>query len=346
MNLLHSVQIHTEHFNKEISVYCDDVTAFEDKIDVLVTSAFGYSYAPTPRTVFNALYQKGIKVDELASRPEIDLRHFCNVWLSKKLPYNPTNIKRIGCVEFITKHYEPDEDSEKEQNILNSIQAFFKMLEIASVYNIDISTVALPLLGSGVQQVSEDLIITPLLNECVSFLKRNPSVKRILFIEKNPEKAQQIADNLKKSLRFIKKEKIVEPIVKKQKGLAFISYSSADKNIADNLCFKLESKGIKVWYAPRDVKGPYAEAITKAIEASSRFIVILSKNSIKSEHVLNEIDLAFQKLPNNIEFHPLRIDNAMFTPAFKYYLSRQHWLDATSPPLEERLNEFVRSLTE
>ena len=52
---------------------------------------------------------------------------------------------------------------------------------------------------------------------CVSFLKRNPSVKRILFIEKNPEKAQQIADNLKKSLRFIKmdihKEKHTEKSV-------------------------------------------------------------------------------------------------------------------------------------
>jgi hypothetical protein len=45
-----------------------------------------------------------------------------------------------------------------------------------------------------------------------------------------------------------------------------------------------------------------------------------------------------------MKFKPLRIDDAIFTPSFKYYLSRQHWMDATVPPLEERLNEFVKEL--
>lgn len=63
-----------------------------------------------------------------------------------------------------------------------------------------------------------------------------------------------------------------------------------------------------------------------------------------SEHVLNEIDLAFQNLSKGIKFKPLRIHNAMFTQDYKYYLSRQHWMDASVPPLEERLNEFVADL--
>ena len=41
--------------------------------------------------------------------------------------------------------------------------------------------------------------------------------------------------------------------------------------IADNLCFKLESNGIKVWYAPRDVVGAYAESIVKAIDSATYF---------------------------------------------------------------------------
>ena len=125
---------------------------------------------------------------------------------------------------------------------------------------------------------------------------------------------------------------------------AFISYSSHDKNIADNLCSKLERNGIKVWYAPRDVIGAYAESIVRAIDNSSLFIVILSRNSMTSQHVLNEIDLAFQNIPEKIKIKPLRIDDSMFTPSFKYYLSRQHWMDAKDPPLEDRLNEFVESL--
>lgn len=127
---------------------------------------------------------------------------------------------------------------------------------------------------------------------------------------------------------------------------AFISYSSKDKNIADNLCAKLEQNGVRVWYAPRDVSGPYAQSIVQAIDAATHFIVILSQHSLVSEHVLNEIDLAFQNLPEHITFSPLRHDDAVFTPSFKYYLSRQHWMDATVPPLENRLNEFVRELVQ
>ena len=132
----------------------------------------------------------------------------------------------------------------------------------------------------------------------------------------------------------------------KPKASAFISYSSQDKNIADNLCAKLEQNGVAVWYAPRDVHGPYANAIVHAIEKCTHFVVILSQNSMASEHVLNEIDLAFQSLPNNIKFKPLRVDDSLFSASLKYYLSRQHWMDATVPPLENRLCEFVEELLE
>ena len=91
-----------------------------------------------------------------------------------------------------------------------------------------------------------------------------------------------------------------------QKPLAFISYSSADKNIADNLCSKLEQNGVCVWYAPRNIDtADYASAIVKAITNCTHFIVIISHNSLQSQHVLNEIDLAFQELRRKIRFYPL-----------------------------------------
>ena len=72
--------------------------------------------------------------------------------------------------------------------------------------------------------------------------------------------------------------------------------------------------------------------------------VILSKNSLQSNHVLNEIDLAFQEIGRAIHFCPLKIDEEELGPAFRYYLSRQHWMDAHVPPLEKRLDEFVKSI--
>ncbi|MBQ1475169.1 MAG: toll/interleukin-1 receptor domain-containing protein [Ruminococcus sp.] len=127
-----------------------------------------------------------------------------------------------------------------------------------------------------------------------------------------------------------------------QKPLAFISYSSADKNIADNLCSKLEQNGVRVWYAPRNIDtADYASAIVKAITNCTHFIVIISHNSLQSQHVLNEIDLAFQELRRKILFYPLKLDSEEMGPAFRYYLSRQHWMDASCPPLEAQLDQFV-----
>lgn len=345
MGKLYSTQIDTATGIKEIAAYYGDVTCFEKSIDILTTSAFKGSYAPTPRTVFKALHDCGISVRGLALSPFIDLRKSNNIWLSQELSKNASGISRIGCIE-LSSYKSAHTSFTDEHSLLCSIRSYFYMLDLASVNGIKMETVALPLLGSGSQGISPELLLIPLINECIDFLKRNQSVKNIYFIEKNPDKAMLIAESLKKSYRFSEKVNTEQESNSESQATAFISYSSKDKNIADNLCAKLERRRIKVWYAPRNVDGPYAESIVQAIDSSDYFIVILSENSIQSQHVLSEVDLAFQNLPNKIKFKPLKIDSAMFTPSFKYYLSRQHWMDAIDPPLEERLSEFVNDLVE
>ena len=339
MAKLYSVAVHTDHGSKEIAVFHDSVTAFDEPIDILTTSAHIGSYFPTPGTVFHALDNCGISVSALAQYPAIDLRKLCSVWLSEQVP---GNIRRIGCIELLGNTVFGISAVDAEQSMITSIRAYFSMLDTASLYDVKMDTVAVPLLGSGCQDISPRLLLIPLINECIAFLKRNVHVKRLYFIEKNEWKAELIAESLRASYRFL--ERPDAAATAQRPRCAFISYASGDKNIADNLCSKLERNGVRVWYAPRDVQGPYAEAITEAIDRATHFVVILSRNSIASEHVLNEVDLAFQNLPANICFMPLRIDDATFSPSLKYYLSRQHWLDATLPPLEERLNEFVQEL--
>lgn len=91
----------------------------------------------------------------------------------------------------------------------------------------------------------------------------------------------------------------------------FVSYSSADKTKVVSLVESLESMGAKCWYAPRNVEGRYAKAICDAIENSKVFLLCLSKNSAKSEHVLNEIEMAYshKKFSNgDIIIEPVCID--------------------------------------
>lgn len=92
----------------------------------------------------------------------------------------------------------------------------------------------------------------------------------------------------------------------------FVSYSSADKEKVEALVSSLESMGAKCFYAPRDVIGRYARAVCDAIENSKVFLLCLSNESAKSEHVLNEIEMAYshKKYSNgDIVIQPVCIDS-------------------------------------
>jgi hypothetical protein len=123
----------------------------------------------------------------------------------------------------------------------------------------------------------------------------------------------------------------------------FISYSSKNKVIADAVCARLEENKIRVWFAPRDVPPgkDYASVIIQAIDQCKIFILIWSEESNKSNHILNEINHAFN---HNITVIPFRIDNVVPTESLEYYIGRTHWLDAITPPLEQHLSKLSDSV--
>ena len=75
----------------------------------------------------------------------------------------------------------------------------------------------------------------------------------------------------------------------------FISYASKNKQLADALCHTLEQHRISCWSAPRDVLPgePYAREIIRGIRDCQIIVLIYTNDSNASEHVLNEIDKAF-----------------------------------------------------
>lgn len=116
----------------------------------------------------------------------------------------------------------------------------------------------------------------------------------------------------------------------------FISYSNKDKTIADAVCAKLEEGKIRAWIAPRDVPpgSNFAKSIIGAINTCNIFILIWSANTNNSEHILNEINQAFDHGNTII---PFRIQDIQPTDEMRYYFGRTHWLDAINPPLEKHI---------
>lgn len=125
----------------------------------------------------------------------------------------------------------------------------------------------------------------------------------------------------------------------------FISYEHESKSIADNICSVLESRGIRCWYAPRDVYGDYATSIVEAIEKCKVFVLILNHNSSESPHVLNEVEMAYKRILNGeITIIPFKVDEGVLSKAMEYYVKRLHWIDAVSESLEMSINHLYDQL--
>ena len=124
----------------------------------------------------------------------------------------------------------------------------------------------------------------------------------------------------------------------------FISYhTNSSSEQVKNICAVLESRGISCWYAPRNVKGEFASSIIEAIRNCRVFLIILNSNSNVSEHVLNELNYAFDRLSKheNIELLPFRVDDSDLSDSVQYYLGRMHVMDGSLPPEMLRIQELA-----
>ena len=123
----------------------------------------------------------------------------------------------------------------------------------------------------------------------------------------------------------------------------FISYASPDRGVADAVCGALEGGGLICWVAPRDVVPGefYADSIVRAIDATKVIVLVLSKNSADSPHVLREVERGSSKRHPVVSF---RIDLAPLPSALEYFLNTSHWLDASASGVDGALPKVVAAV--
>ncbi len=92
--------------------------------------------------------------------------------------------------------------------------------------------------------------------------------------------------------------------IQSDKRHIFISYSRKDKDFATELSEKLKEAGNLVWFDTSDIKpgDPWKERIVSAMENSTCVCFCISDDSIKSQYVKFELELACE---NNIRIVPL-----------------------------------------
>jgi uncharacterized protein YjbI with pentapeptide repeats len=95
----------------------------------------------------------------------------------------------------------------------------------------------------------------------------------------------------------------------------FISYSSKDQEFTERLHADLQSKGVRCWFAPEDLKigDKLRASFDEAIRIHDKLMVVLSESSVKSSWVEKEVETAFEQehQQNRTVLFPIRLDEVV-----------------------------------
>jgi hypothetical protein len=95
----------------------------------------------------------------------------------------------------------------------------------------------------------------------------------------------------------------------------FISYSSQDQSFAERLYADLQSKGVRCWFAPEDLKigDKFWHRIDESIRLYDKLLVVLSEHSVQSDWVEIEVTTAMEKEHHQQKevLFPVRLDEAV-----------------------------------
>ncbi len=119
----------------------------------------------------------------------------------------------------------------------------------------------------------------------------------------------------------------------------FISYSSADRPLADTVCAGLEARGLRCWIAPRDIlPGSDWGAAIDAISGARVMVLIFSAHANASRQIKREVERA---VASGVSIVTLRTDDIPNANTLEHAVGPEH---ASVEPQIERLADAIRTL--
>ena len=197
MKLLSQINIERSPQTAVIQLLQGDLSAIptEHVTDILVMSAFPGDYIALKGSLIYALNEKGLSVKALALKKGTDLRSQLHCWFSKPLSWadqQKFNFKKILCFEPGEKIKEP----------LESVSDIFRCINTFA-FDEENNVLAMPIIGTGYQQVPIEKMLPALLQACRFWLKNGLPLRCIKLVVHSNEKAKQalnIFNEFEKSL--------------------------------------------------------------------------------------------------------------------------------------------------
>ena len=129
----------------------------------------------------------------------------------------------------------------------------------------------------------------------------------------------------------------------------FISHSSKEAEQATDICSELEKSGHICFLAPRDIRSGcvYAEEILNGIDDSDIMLLLLSRESNDSPHVLREVERAVSKKKAIIVY---KMEEVTLSKSMEYFLMTHQWVnfkeDSGFDEIIRRVNEYAAAQSE
>ena len=123
----------------------------------------------------------------------------------------------------------------------------------------------------------------------------------------------------------------------------FISFSSNDLGIAEQLYERLEDIGAKPWLSSKsiDLGDEYNLQILDAIDTAKLFVLLVSRVSVASRHVGTELERAFGK---GARIMPILLENVTIPRGWEYFLSTSQWTNVSNKSETQWIPVVVASL--
>ena len=189
MQRLNVVGVETLHGLRTIELVNGDIA--DVPCDLLAVSAFKGSFSATPGTVLGALREKhGFSLQDDFTFREYDLRQQFGIWVTRALHDLP--FSRVICVEMIGYSEDP----------AVAMENLFVGLAVLEAKGVKVSSLALPFLGTGLQRIPADRIVSPMISQTTEALRRSQHLERVIFTALDPGMAEIISNEMDRQLGF------------------------------------------------------------------------------------------------------------------------------------------------
>lgn len=285
MDHIDSIRISHGGENRSVNFCIGDLSSLpeENAVDALVVSAFPDDYAPTSGSVIGALhYNRGISVVSLAENKAVDLRQFSSCWLSQVIDNPGAHFRRILCFEPAVR----GKATEVVGDIFRSIIPF-------TTGDPPITSIAMPLVATGIQREEPLLMLDALVDAAVHWLTVGVPLDRIDIVADASADREALAAGFASIKQALAEPELAPPTYEFD---AFISYSWENKNAVDLLVNELLTAApqSRVFLDRLELKpgAAWQQHIFDSLESSRKVICVYSPAYLKSKICQEEYNIA------------------------------------------------------